>query len=525
MGSARTHTRGGLRLDRTRLVACAVAVAGALTLTSCVNPFDLLHLLRSQQTPEPAEFSGNDFTTQMPKWQSCGTGMQCARVYAPMDWEQPDGERIELALVKQAALSGEPLGTIFVNPGGPGASGVNYIRDGIDSAVGEDLQHHFDIIGWDPRGVGQSSAVSCLDDREMDEHLFGVDETDGLEPGSEAWVEAALESAKEYGAACLEKTGPLLGYVDTASTVKDLDMLRAIVGDDKLNYLGYSYGTYIGARYADAFPDRVGRLVLDGAIDPTTSEVEVVREQTLGFELALRAYVTDCLTRSDCPVSGSIDEAMAQWNDLIEQVEAAPLTGEDGRIVGSGTLLTAIITPLYSQENWVYLDSLYESTAAGDAEVALILADFYHDRVDGHYETNLSSAFSAINCLDYPRSLPLDLESMRKEVEELTRIAPTIGQFQGYGEVFCAGWPVTGVEERQPVRASGADPILVIGTTGDPATPFTWSEALAKQLESGVLLAYEGEGHTAYGENACVNKIVESYFIRGDTPADGTRCK
>jgi len=355
----------------------------------------------------------------------------------------------------------------------------------------------------------------------MDDYLFGASPLDKLEPGSEAWVDQAVQQNSEFGQTCLERTGPLLGHVDTASTVQDLDMLRSIVGDPKLNYLGYSYGTYIGARYADAYPDRVGRLVLDGAIDPTSTEAEVVREQTRGFELALRAYMADCLTRSDCPVSGSVDEAMAKWHDMIAGVEANPLTGSDGRVVGSGTLITAIITPLYSQQLWLYLDQLYASVTAGKAEVALALADSYYDRVDGRYTSNLITAFSAINCLDYPRPLPLDLPRMREEADELRRIAPTIGEFQGYGDVSCAGWPVPGVDDRAPVRA---EPILVIGTTGDPATPLRWAESLAGQLESGVLLTYEGEGHTAYGQSACVNDAVEQYFLTGATPAAGARC-
>ncbi len=514
------------RIDskRVRLAAMATALAGALVLSACAPLFSLLDGLRSPRPAAPAELVGTDFGAQQPRWHDCAGGMQCAKVYAPLDWKDTEGDRIELALVKQPATGGAPLGTLFVNPGGPGASGVDYIAESIDYAVGEPLQQAYDVIGWDPRGVGSSSSVVCLDDAEMDDYLFGLGATDGLEPGSEAWIEAAVQESADYGETCLERTGELLGHVDTASTVQDLDMLRAIVGDDKLNYLGYSYGTYIGARYADAYPERVGKLVLDGAIDPTSTEAEVVREQTRGFELALRAYMTDCLSRSDCPVSGSIDQAMASWHDMIAAVEAEPLTGADGRIVGSGTLLTAIITPLYSQQSWPYLDQLYLSIVQGDAEVALTLADFYFDRVDGRYTSNLITAFAAINCLDYPRFLPLDVERMRADAAELASIAPTIGPFQGFGDVSCAGWPVPGVEDRSPVTAAGADPILVIGTTGDPATPLRWAESLASQLESGLLLTYEGEGHTAYGESACVNDIVEQYFLTGAVPAEGARC-
>jgi pimeloyl-ACP methyl ester carboxylesterase len=489
--------------------------------------FDLLN--RNAQSapavPTPATVQQADFASQQPEWVGCYDTMQCAKVRAPLDWADPRGEQIELALVKQPALGGAPKGSLFVNPGGPGSSGVTYLASGVDGAASRTLQQEFDVISWDPRGVGQSSAVTCLDDAGMDKVLFGKSTTDDLEAGTQEWLDAALKENKAYGEACLEATGPLLGHIDTGSTVKDLDMLRAIVGDDKLNYLGYSYGTYIGARYADAYPERVGRLVLDGAIDPTSTEVEVVREQTRGFELALRAYMTDCLSRSECPVSGSVDEAMAQWRAMLDAVEANPLTGSDGRMVGSGTLLTAIITPLYSQVNWPYLDQLYATVTEGNADVALSLADFYYDRVDGVYQTNLITAFGAINCLDAPRSLPLNLEQMRADAAELERIAPTIGAFQGYGDVGCAAWPVEGVDSRPPVKAAGAGPILVVGTTGDPATPLRWAESLASQLESGVLLTYQGEGHIAYGNNACVNDTVDQYFLTGAVPAEGARCE
>lgn len=513
--------------QRSRNALIAAVLVGALVLGACALLFGLFNRGGAEaavQPPPPPAVQNANFEVQQPQWVDCYSSLQCAKVKAPLDWADPGGDQIELALVKQPALGGAPQGSLFVNPGGPGASGVQYLSSGVDGAAGRALQQAFDVISWDPRGVGQSSAVSCLDDAEMDEWLFGKGDTSGLEQGTQEWVDAALKENKKYGEACLEATGPLLGHVDTASTVQDLDMLRAIVGDDELNYLGYSYGTYIGARYADAYPDRVGKIVLDGAMDPTSSEAETVREQTRGFELALRAYMTDCLSRKECPVSGTVDEAMAQWRAMLDAVEAQPLTGSDGRTLSSGTLLTAIITPLYSQANWPYLDQLYTTVTEGSADVALSLADFYYDRVNGVYQSNLITAFGAINCLDSPRQLPLNLDQMRAEAAELERIAPTIGAFQGYGDVGCAAWPVEGVDSRPPVRAAGAAPILVIGTTGDPATPLRWAESLAGQLESGVLLTYEGEGHIAYGNSDCVNGIVDEYFLTGRTPENGARC-
>ncbi len=516
------------RRGRAATATVAIALGAALLLSGCAPLFAIVEQLRQQQAQsreEPqVELEGADFESQQPRWSRCYDGMQCADVAAPLDWDDPEGERITLSLVKQPALGGDPLGTLFVNPGGPGASGASYIAESIDYAVGRSLQEAYDVIGWDPRGVGGSSAVSCLDAQGMDDYLFGLGTTEGLEAGSDEWIAAAAEESSEFGEACLEATGPLLGHVDTASTVRDLDMLRAIVGDDRLNYLGYSYGTYIGARYADAFPERVGRLVLDGAIDPSADEAEVVRQQTLGFEAALRAYATDCLTHSACPFGGGVDQAMAAWGALLDGVDERPIEASDGRVLNSGTLLTAIITPLYSQDNWMYLDQLFQTVSDGDADLAFRLADFYYGRVDGRYEDNSTEAFLAINCLDYPSDPVLDPARMRATADELADIAPTIGRFQGYGEIFCASWPKRGVETREAVTAAGADPILVVGTTGDPATPYRWSVALAEQLQSGVLVTFEGEGHTAYGQSDCVTAVVDDYFLRGAVPTADPRC-
>ncbi len=501
----------------------AVVAAAALALSGCTPIFSLIESLRPDSGAPSTEFT--DFSAQQPRWGGCGDGMQCADVYAPVDWEHPDGDRITLRLVKQPALGGNALGTLFVNPGGPGSSGASYVASYIDGAVGQAVQQQYDVIGWDPRGVGASSAVSCLAPAEKDEFFFGLGDAQGLEVGSDEWIAVSRDEAAEFGQACLDETGALLGHVDTASTVQDLDMLRAIVGDETLNYLGYSYGTYIGARYADAYPERVGRLVLDGALDPTTTEAEVVREQTIGFEAALRAYVTDCLTRSDCPFTGSVDDGMRAIGGLLDAVEADPLVGSDGRMVGSGTMLTAIITPLYSQQSWPYLNDLFVTVANGDADTALLLADFYYDRnSDGSYSSNLMEAFIAINCLDYPSSRELDVAAMRAEAAELDALAPTIGRFQGYGDILCSAWPFLGVETREPATAEGADPILVVGTTGDPATPYRWAVSLAEQLSSGVLVTYHGEGHTAYGEHPCINAVVEDYLLSGVVPASDPNC-
>lgn len=501
------------------LVAVAMAAYGLLPLFSGGGDEE-----QYEPGPLPAEPAGSasSFGEQRPEWRPCADGVQCADVYAPIDWQDPAGERITLRLVKQPATGGEARGTLFVNPGGPGASGAEFVAAGVGGSMTAEVQAEYDVIGWDPRGVGGSAPVSCLDDEQMDRYLFGAGDTEDLEQGSEAWIEAALAESAEFGAACSENTGPLLAHVGTDDTVHDLDMLRAISGDEALNYIGYSYGTYIGARYADAFPDRVGRMVLDGAMDPAAGEFEVVREQTRGFEQALRAYAADCLSRDECPLTGSVDDAMAQIGELLDEVDARPIEADDGRTLHAGTMLTAIIAPLYAPESWPALDQLFETVAAGEADVAFHLADFYYDREDGGYADNKTEAFFAINCADYPNDL--DVERMREQAAELEEIAPTIGRFQGYGDVACSEWPVDAAPERGPVTGAGAAPILVVGTTGDPATPYRWAESLASQLESAALVTYRGEGHTAYGSSDCVDSVVDAYLLEGAVPEADPMC-
>ena len=500
-------------------IAAVLAVA-LLALAGCVPSF--LEPAPPQSTPTGEEVGGalEPFYSQVLEWERCGEGLTCATATAPLDWDEPERGEIELALVRHAA-SGERIGSLLVNPGGPGASGYDFIAESIDFAVGAPLKERFDIVGFDPRGVSRSTPVTCYDAAEMDEFLFGIVPA---ERGSDEWVAAVGAASAEFGAACSENTGDLLGEVDTESAARDLDLLRAILGDERLNYLGFSYGTFLGATYADLYPDKVGRLVLDGALDPSASETEVSKAQAVGFEQALRAYLESCLAGTECPFEGSVDAAMDEVGRLLASVNASPLRGTDGRMVGADTLITAIITPLYSVDSWEYLSQMFESVMFGQAEVALALADIYYGREpDGTYGDNSTEAFRAVNCLDY--TYQADVGVMRERAAEIAEVAPVIGPYFGFGDISCINWPYQGEGEREEIHAAGAAPILVVGTTGDPATPYEWAVALAEQLESGVLVSYDGEGHTAYNKsNACVSDAVERYLIEGTVPAADPMC-
>ena len=462
------------------------------------------------------------FYDQQLEWGSCGDGFQCTTVTAPLDWENPEAGEIELAVVRQPALSGQAQGSLLTNPGGPGGSGVSFIMDSISYGVGAALQETYDVVGWDPRGVGESTAVRCFDTAQMDSFLYDIPQA---ARGSEEW-EAELEARAEgFADACEANSDGILEFITTEQSSRDLDLLRGVLGETELDYLGYSYGTFLGATYAKNFPDRVGSLVLDGAIDPSTSGEDVGVTQAVGFESALRAYMQACLdgeTGDGCPFTGTVDDAMGDLSALLASVDANPLKwSDDDRLLGADTLMTGIIAALYTEENWPYLTEALAGALEGDPSVAFLLADFYNGRENGEYADNSTEAFSAYNCMDYPTESEQAIEETEQRIAEE---APTIAPYWS-GASVCEYWPYEPTGVREEITAEGTPPILVIGTTGDPATPYEWAEALAGQLDSGVLLTYEGEGHTAYnGASTCVNDTVEAFLVDDVVPEDGLVC-
>lgn len=504
--------------------AVALAAAVAVALSGCLSWFEPpSESTTSTPTDETVSAQLEPYYKQIITWKGCGNGLQCATAIAPLDWSDPGaGDDIELALVRQPATSGSRVGSLLVNPGGPGGSGYDFIKDSIDYATDERLQASFDVVGFDPRGVGRSTRVSCYEDpSELDDYIYGI--LPGL-PGSDEWLAAAAASTRAFGERCQEITGRLLGLVDTASAARDMDMLRAALGDRTLNYLGYSYGTLLGQVYAQLFPEKAGRLVLDGAVDPAASDFEGTKAQAIGFEGALTAFLEDCRSASDCPFTGSVDQSLAQIRSLLDRLDKSPLTADDGRKLGSSAMFTAIILPLYNQDNWVYLRQLFADVFAGKAEYAFQLADSYNGRnPDGTYRDNQTEAFISINCLDERGDG--SVETMRAEAAILAEVAPVFGPQMSWGGTGCPNWPVPAVRERAPIVAPGSPDILVIGTTNDPATPYPWAVTVASTLERGHLVTYDGEGHTAYNKsNQCVNDVVDAYLIDGTVPSEDPRC-
>ena len=473
----------------------------------------------------PAEVIGEvpeelaEFYSQDVVWSDCEGSFRCARITVPMDYANPDAGTVELAAV-MAEADGDAEGTILINPGGPGGSGYDVVSQSLENLTSDRLRENYNILGFDPRGVGRSTPVRCLSDAELDEAR-----SEYIDAGTPEGLAAARISAKEFADACAAETGELLGFVDTASAARDMDILRAVAGDEKLNYLGFSYGTLLGATYAELFPDNVGRVVLDGALDPSSTNEEVTLGQAAAFEKAIRAYVQDCLSGNNCPLDGTVDEGITTIRELLASIEASPMTAADGRAVTVSTFVSGFILPLYDDGNWPVLSqALAQVLDEGDPTYMLRLADISAEREeDGTYRSNSTVAFNAVNCLDYP--MRTDDAQMAADAQELMKASPTIGKYLAYGGVTCESWPFPPVNEPHEINAAGAAEMLVIGTTGDPATPYEWSEALAAQLDSAVLLTWEGEGHTAYGRGSqCIEDAVDDYFVDGTVPADNTVC-
>nr|WP_246286272.1 alpha/beta hydrolase [Microbacterium pseudoresistens] len=495
-----------------------------MTLSGC-----LYSMIPVASTPRPDRTNAPDtsgvsedllpFYSQTLTWGACGSGMECTTVTAPLDWNDPGFGEMKLAVVRHSATS-TPKGSLLINPGGPGGSGVEFVRDSLDYAVGPDLIDNYDVVGFDPRGVGESTAVTCLGPEQMDDYLYTLSDA---ERGSDEWKAQLTDANARFAQACDENSQGILPYITTVNSARDMDLLRAVLGDSELNYLGYSYGTFLGATYADLYPERVGHLVLDGALDPSVSGLEVGTTQALGFESALRAYMQDCLDTKGCPFAGTVDDGMADLAALLASVDRVPLQNGDGRMLGADALMTAIIAALYSTDSWSYLTQALEATLQGDPSTAFFLADFYNGRDDnGTYLDNSTEAFRAYNCMDYP--LENDEAAQQAADATIAQGAPTIAPYWS-GPDPCEVWPYPATGSRGEIHATGSGPILVVGTTNDPATPYDWSVALAEQLDEGVLITRVGEGHTGYNKgNTCVDKAVEAYFLDDVVPDAEVRC-
>jgi pimeloyl-ACP methyl ester carboxylesterase len=450
-------------------------------------------------------------------WSACGAGFQCGSLTVPEDYAHPDAGSITLPLIRLPA-SGERIGSLVTNPGGPGASGVDFVRRAAKSFFTSDTRARFDIVGFDPRGVGDSNpAIDCTDD------LDPIVEEDPS-PNTKPDVERQTRLAQQLATGCEQRSGALLAHVSTDDVARDLDLLRRALGDEKLNYAGFSYGTLIGALYADMFPTRIRAMMLDGAVDPALSPVDDTRAQIVGFEHALDAFLADCSANTSCDFHSGGD-AGAAFDALLAAIEQAPLPSDDGRDVGPGLAWLGVAAALYDRDSgWPALaQALASARDDGDDTLLASYADALTGRrPNGTYDNELEQRL-AINCVDFPHLTPQQTADL---LADLATAAPRFGKNSGLASADpCDYSPVPPQREPARVTAAGAPPIMVIGTTGDPATPYQQAVSLAGQLQSGALFTWNGEGHTAYGKGTpCVNDAADAYLIDLQPPAPGASC-
>jgi pimeloyl-ACP methyl ester carboxylesterase len=428
--------------------------------------------------------------------------VECGKVAVPLDYAKPSGDTIDVALIRVKA-TGERLGSLVFNFGGPGASGVDTLA--VAHRAFASLGTRYDLVSFDPRGVERSAGVTC--GGEVDKLLESTVTADGD------------RLAKEFAAACEKDSGKVLPHVGTVNAAQDLDRIRAAVGDEKLNYFGLSYGTHLGAVYATTFPKNVGRFVLDSAYDPTVTFEERAVIQATGFAHAFDAFAESCLAQG-CDLGKSGEEVERNVEKLLDGLKDKPLKVGD-RELTFGLAQLSVITPLYAKATWPMLEQGAAAAIKGDGAMLLSLADSYTGRKpDGTYSTMMSS-LQAITCVDSAER-PTEAETAEAN-EKVRKVFPMLaGDSSG---AVCAHWPAEGTDDAKKIDATGSAPIMVIGGKGDPATPYRWAVSLNDKLKTGVLVTYEGEGHGAYlSGSSCVMRTVDTYVLNGTPPAAGTSC-
>jgi pimeloyl-ACP methyl ester carboxylesterase len=530
----RTHfqTRTRTRTRTSALTAAALLSAAALLVSACSSPESAstsasAGVAQLAALPRSTPSALAPYYDQKLSWRSCGVpGFQCATMKAPLDYAKPGAGDVRLAVArKKATGKAKPLGSLLVNPGGPGGSAVDYLQQYAGIGYPSEVRARYDMVAMDPRGVARSEPVECLDGPQMDTYT----ETD-VTPDDRKETDELVGEYKKFAEACGTHSAELLRHVSTADSARDMDILRAVLGDQKLNYAGASYGTFLGATYAGLFPERVGRMVLDGAMDPSLSARQMNLEQTAGFETAFQSFAKDCAKRTDCPLGakGSTPTQIADnLSTSFRKLDAHPIpTGDaDGRQLTESLGTTGVIAAMYDQAEWEQLrDALHAAMKENDGAGLLALSDSYYERdPDGRY-SNLMFANAAVNCLDLPPAFT-GPEQAEKALPEFEKASPVFGANLAWASLNCTYWPVRAAGEPHRIEAKGAAPIVVVGTTRDPATPYPWAQSLARQLTSARLHTYVGDGHTAYGRgSACIDSAIDTYLLKGTPPAKGKRC-
>ncbi|MFG2127759.1 alpha/beta hydrolase [Streptomyces sp. NPDC048751] len=503
-------------------VLVAVAVLLSLPAAACGDGAGDTDLSAQQLSwkdcpaPSPAQGGGN-----APSPLPDGDPWQCATLKAPLDWDKPKGDTIGIALIR-AKASGDKsrrIGSLVFNFGGPGGSGVKTLP-----AFGDDyaaLRTRYDLVSFDPRGVGRSDPVLCEDDQQLDAY-FQQDMT----PDDATERAEFVDHTKNFNEACEKNSEKVLPHVRTTDAARDMDLMRQVLGDDKLHYFGISYGTELGGVYAHLFPRNVGRAVFDAVVDPTQTPEQGSLGQAKGFQRALDNYAEDCTSKTeDCPVGDTPQDVKDRIARLLEDLDSKPLPGVFPRELTQSAATGGIAQALYSKDFWQYLTEGLEQAYDGDGRILLLLSDSLNGRSENGEYSNIASAGVSISCADYkPR---YDTGYVQEKMPEFQATSALFGDYLAWGLISCTDWPVPGAADHPDVSAPGSAPILVVGNTGDPATPYEGARKMVGALGPGVgvELTYQGQGHGAYeSRNKCVQGAVNGYLLDGKVPATGTVC-
>jgi pimeloyl-ACP methyl ester carboxylesterase len=485
------------------------------------------------------EAEDEDLTRQELSWEDCptpsdaqgggaapsplpdGGEWQCATMKAPLDWDDPKGDTIDLELIRARAGGNDSrrIGSLIFNFGGPGGSGVTSLPA---SAEGyEALRTRYDLVSFDPRGVGRSAPVICQNDQQLDAYF----QQDGT-PDDAAERTELLDSTEEFNEACAQNSKKMLPHVRTTDAARDLDLMRQVLGDDKLHYFGISYGTELGGVYAHLFPKKIGRAVFDAVVDPTKNGEQGSLAQARGFQLALDNFAADCVSKTEeCPIGDSAQDVKDRIATLLKDLDRRPIPGVFPRELTQTAATDGIVQALYSQELWEYLTQGLQQAYDGDGTILMLLSDSMNGRSENGEYDNSTAAHRAISCADSkPR---YDAAYVERKLPEFRAASALFGDAMAWGMIGCTDWAVAGAADHPDVSAPGAAPILVVGNTGDPATPYEGARKMVDALGKGVgvELTYQGQGHGAYSsKNKCVQDAVNGYLLDGKVPRAGTVC-
>lgn len=495
----------------------AAALVLGITLSACSSGPTPVPI----QTPTAASSPSGDalarYYDQKITWHNCGDA-ECTHITVPLDYADPASETTELAVSKYPAKGETKLGTLFVQPGGPGGSAFDFAKLA-PYVVSPALLDAYDIVGVDPRGVAKSDPIECLTDAERDALLM-ADAT----PDDAAEEQHLVDVSAAVGKRCAENAAEMTPHIGTVNVARDYDIARAVLGDPTFNYLGFSYGTSIGAVYAELFPQRIGRMVLDGVMPPQQNQVEATHDQAVAFDEAFNAFVEDCATQRDCPFEGDAAQVRTQLLSFLQDLDANPVMYDDRAMdesLATYTILTKLYFPPGDFEE--LRGALNPMVKDGDASKMFNILDVYVSRgADGTYIDNSTDAFYAVTCADSTDRPPL--EQVRQLASDWQADAPVFGESLAWGLLSCSDWPKVDAPATGQLSGETA-PILVVATTHDPATPYAWGEQVAQSLGNATLLTWDAHHHTAYqAGSACIDGAVDAYLLAGTLPAPGTRC-